>query len=138
LLDDDGLAAALDNELRSRDLTLPGIDLLLEVEPEVARMRWPADAEYAAFMVAREATSNAVQHAKATLVRVVLTGDEGQFRIDVVDDGQGWALDTQIARPGHLGVVGMRERALATGARFSIAPNPAGGTIVRLEWGGRP
>ncbi len=135
LLDDDGLAAALDNELRSRDLTLPGIDLLLEVEPEVARTRWPADAEYAAFMVAREATSNAVQHAKATLVRVVLTGDESQFRVDVIDDGQGWPLDTQIARPGHLGVVGMRERALATGARFSIAPGPRGGTIVRLDWG---
>lgn len=126
LLDDDGLAAALDNELRSRDLTLPGIDLLLEVEPEVSRTRWPADAEYAAFMVAREATSNAVQHAKATLVRVVLAGDESQFRIEVIDDGQGWPLDTQIARPGHLGVVGMRERALATGARFSIAPNPGG------------
>ncbi|APW37249.1 hypothetical protein RD110_08610 [Rhodoferax koreense] len=134
LLDDHGLAAALDNELQSRDRLLAGVDLLLEVEPEVARLRWPADIEYAAFMVAREATSNAIQHARASLVRVVLTGGERRFRVEVIDDGQGWPLNAQNARPGHLGVVGMRERALAIGAHFTVKPNAGGGTLVCLDW----
>ena len=134
LLDDHGLAAALDNELQSRDRQLAGIDLLLEVEPEVACLRWPTDVEYAAFMVAREATSNAVQHAQASLVRVVLEGDARHFRLEVIDDGHGWPLDAQHARPGHLGVVGMRERALAIGARFTISDNAGGGTAVALDW----
>ncbi|MDB5895792.1 MAG: hypothetical protein JWQ88_3323 [Rhodoferax sp.] len=134
LLDDHGLAAALDNELQARDRLLTGIDLLLEVEPEVASLRWPVDVEYAAFMVAREATSNAVLHAGATLVRVLLEGGARQFRVQVIDDGQGWPLDAQDARPGHLGVVGMRERALAIGARFTISPNGGGGTVVCLDW----
>lgn len=138
LLDDDGLAAALDNELQSRDLAHADMDLFLEVEPDVALLRWPTDIEYAAFMLAREAVSNAVQHAKASLVRIALTGGAGHFRVDVIDDGQGWPLDSQVARPGHLGVVGMRERALAIGAHFSIIPNPGGGTVVRLDWRTHP
>ena len=135
LLDDDGLAAALENELRARDRQHAGIDLLLEVEPELARLRWPVDVEYGAFMVVREATANAVQHAQATLVRVLLSGGPSDLVVEVIDDGGGWPLDAQIPRPGHLGVVGMRERALAIGARFTISPNPEGsGTAVRLEW----
>ena len=136
LLDDDGLAVALDNEVQSRDRVAAGVDLLLEVEPEVTALRWPADIEYAAFMVVREAMANAIQHAEASLVRVVLTGAERHLRVDVIDDGRGWPLETQSARPGHLGVVGMRERALAIGARFTISagPGPGGGTVVRLEW----
>ena len=135
LLDDDGLAAALDNQLQTRDRLLAGVDLLLEVEPEVARLRWPAAVEYAAFMVVREATANAVQHADASLVRVVLAGDAARLRVEVINDGRGWPVDAQSARPGHLGVVGMRERALAIGGRFTISPNRSGGgSVVCLEW----
>ena len=137
LLDDDGLAAALENELQARDRLLAGVDLLLEVEPDVASLRWPPDVEYASFMVAREATANAVQHAQASLIRVVLTGGPRHLCVEVVDDGRGWPEHAQHARPGHLGVVGMRERALAIGARFTIRENSEGaGTVVRLEWRG--
>lgn len=138
LLDDAGLTAALANELQTHDLANPLVDLLLEVEPELEQVRWPADIEYAAFMVVREAISNAIQHANASLVRVVLTGGTGQLCLDVIDDGSGWPLETQYGRPGHLGVVGMRERALAIGARFAILPSERSGTVVRLEWSGSP
>jgi PAS domain S-box-containing protein len=135
LLDDDGLAAALDNELLSRDRLFAGVDLLLEVEPEVARLRWPTAVEYAAFMVVREATANALQHADASLVRVVLAGDAARLRVEVINDGRGWPEEAQTARPGHLGVVGMRERAQAIGAQFTISSNPnGGGSVVCLEW----
>lgn len=134
LLDANGLAVALDNEVRSRNDAPPGLDLLFEVEPEVMALRWPADVEYAAFMVAREALANAIRHAGATLVRVVLSGGPSDFRLEVVDDGNGLAADAQQARPGHLGMVGMRERALAIGARFGVEPEEGGGTAVRLEW----
>lgn len=134
LLDDSGLAAALDNELRSREALDPGIDLLLEIEPEVAALRWPADVEYAAFMVAREALANARQHSGATLVRVVLEGSARALRLQVVDDGRGLEPGALRARPGHLGMVGMRERALAIAAHFSVEPAEEGGTVVRLAW----
>jgi PAS domain S-box-containing protein len=68
LLDANGLAPALANEIRSRRDAPAGLDLLLEVEPEVAALRWPPDVEYAFFMVAREALANAIRHAGASLV----------------------------------------------------------------------
>jgi len=138
LLDDDGLAAALDNELRSRGRRLKGIDLLLEADAGMAEFRWPGDIEYAAFMVVREALANAIQHANATLIRVLLGGEEGRLRVEVIDDGQGWAPEAQHARPGHLGLVGMRERALAIGARFTVSGGPGEGASVCLEWVGTP
>ena len=134
LLDDSGLVAALDNEVQMRDRDAPAIDVLLEAGAGVAQLRWPPDVEYAAFMVAREAVGNAVLHAEATLVRVVIGGDARGFRLDVVDDGRGLPADAARARPGHLGMVGMRERALAIGARFSARPADGGGTIVSLQW----
>jgi signal transduction histidine kinase len=53
----------------------------------------------------------------------------------VADDGKGFAPEAQEARPGHLGMVGMRERALAIGARFAAEAADDGGTMIRLEWG---
>lgn len=134
LLDDNGLAAALENEVRTRSRAPLGLDLLLETEPEVFDLRWPADVEYAAFMVAREALGNAIHHAGASLIRVVLTGDAQSFQLEVLDDGRGLAADAALDRPGHLGMVGMRERALAMGARFTVQSPAEGGVAVRLSW----
>jgi len=39
------------------------VALVFDVELQDAGQRWPADVEYAAFMIAREALTNALQHA---------------------------------------------------------------------------
>lgn len=133
LLEEQGLAAALDNEIRGA-LSASGPDVLLEVVDGLYRQRWPSDVEYSAFMVAREAIANARLHAHASLIRVVLEGDAHRLNVDVVDDGVGIAPDMQLGRPGHLGIVGMRERAISIGARCSITAETGGGTRVCLGW----
>jgi PAS domain S-box-containing protein len=133
LLDEQGLAAALDNETRTTPLTV-GTDVLLEVADELNHQRWPADIEYSTLMVVREAIANARLHADASLVRVLLGGEDGRLEVDVIDDGTGIPPEMLHGRPGHLGIVGMRERALSIGARFTIAAEPGGGTRVRLQW----
>ena len=142
LLEAQGLVTAIDNEIRSR--VLPGVgsetgaDVLIEVSDELAARRWPADVEYGVFMVAREVIANARQHAGASLIRVILGEDDGAgadgLALDVQDDGRGIPALMQQGRPGHLGIVGMRERAIAIGARFSVGPGPDGGTRVSLRW----
>ncbi len=134
LLDEQGLAAALDNELRARRLLADGVDLLLDVAPPLAAQRWPGDVEYAAFMVAREAIGNALLHGRPTLVRVAIDGDARRLQLEVADDGRGLAPEFTGGRPGHLGLVGMRERALAIGARFEVRAPPGEGTSIRLLW----
>jgi signal transduction histidine kinase len=49
--------------------------------------------------------------------------------LEVVDDGRGLAATT--ARPDAFGILGMRERAAAIGARLEIVSPP--GTTVRCE-----
>ncbi len=137
LLEDQGLSAAFDNEIGASAIAGDGVDVLLEVADDATGRRWPADVEYGAFMVGREAISNARQHAAASLIRVVLGGDDSALSLDVIDDGGGIAAPLLQGRPGHLGIVGMRERALAIGARFGVDAEPAGGTRVSLRWQAR-
>jgi PAS domain S-box-containing protein len=133
LLEEQGLAAALDNELRAPGFG-GGADLLLELPDGEDPVRWPADVEYAAFMVAREATLNALRHAGASLIRVVLGGGLRTLRLEVIDDGRGMQTLDSGGRAGHLGLVGMRERAIAIGARFDVSARIEGGTRVALTW----
>lgn len=137
-LEDNGLMAALDNELRERQREpAPGTvpRLRLRAAPGVERHRWPADVEYAAFMVAREAVSNALRHAGARTIQVDVQGDDQRLRLSVTDDGRGIDDAALGGKPGHLGMVGMRERAQAIGARFDVRRlSPADGTAVTLEW----
>jgi PAS domain S-box-containing protein len=133
LLEENGLAAALDNELRNRALTQPEIDIAIYAGPEVAQMRWPAEVEYAAFMVAREAVENALRHSGARRVSVRLRGGALSLHLEVDDDGTG-ILEDLLPRTGHLGILGMQERALGCGATVSVGRSEDNGTRVSFTW----
>ena len=133
LLEEQGLAAALDNELRSRLLTKPQVDIVIDVEPEIALLRWPAEVEHAVFMVAREAVDNTLRHSGATSVAVRLSGAPTALQLEVVDNGVGISADTTL-RSGRLGILGMRERAHSVGATVVIESVQTSGTRVRFCW----
>jgi hypothetical protein len=133
LLEEHGLAAALDNELRNRSLAHQFIDISMHVPPKVDRMRWPAEVEYAAFMVAREAVENALRHSGASTVSVRMAGAEKFLKIEVGDDGVG-IMPGQSVRAGHLGILGMQERSSAVGAAIKIDAGKLSGTRVTFSW----
>ncbi|WP_122261004.1 ATP-binding protein [Ornithinimicrobium cerasi] len=121
-LSDLGLAGALEQlTARSRDTR---VDLDVEELPEL-----PAAVEVAAYRVVQEALSNALRHAHATTVRVVLRVVTGELLVEVLDDGDG----TAAPRPGGVGLGSMRERAEELGGRLAVASSPGRGTRVRLE-----
>lgn len=133
LLDEQGLAAALDNELRNRALTMPQVNIVMLVRPETALLRWPAEVEYSAFMVAREALDNALRHSGAGSVTVQLAGSSALLTLDVTDEGVG--MGSAVAPPhGHLGILGMQERASAVGASVRIESAAQQGTHVAFYW----
>jgi signal transduction histidine kinase len=137
LLDELGLAAAIDNEIRQHQPADGDARMTLQAGHDAQLQRWPADVEYAAFMVAREALLNALRHAGAAHITVRLDGDEHLLALSVSDDGQGLVPgpgDGETGRMGHLGLVGMRERALAIDAQLRIDGQPGRGTIVGLTW----
>lgn len=136
LLDEHGLAEALDNELRSRRTT--PVVARLEVDPVGAALRWMPDVEYAAFMIAREALANALLHSGASRIDVTLDGTPQHLLLRVTDNGRGLEDGAAAGRPGHLGIVGMRERAAAIGARMDVRSTVGAGTAVVLSWKAAP
>ncbi|MFT7775996.1 PAS domain-containing protein [Roseateles sp.] len=134
LLDELGLVAAIDNEIRQHHGTDDEARVELQASQPAQLQRWPADVEYAVFMIAREALLNALRHAGARTIVVRLDGDGRHLALGVSDDGRGLAPEARAGRPGHLGLVGMRERALAIDAHLHIDASPGHGTIVELTW----
>ncbi|WP_181952534.1 PAS domain S-box protein [Vulcaniibacterium gelatinicum] len=130
VLDDYGLLTALrwyGEQLGRRT------GLVIQVEGDDAR---PGPAvEATLFRIAQEALINAAKHAQATSARVRLRGDHAALRLEVADDGIGF--DPAALHPGegsHLGLVLMRERAEALGARLHVDSAPGRGTRVVVEW----
>lgn len=138
LLDEAGLQAALDNEVLGLRNNPNGVNVTLTRDADAAERRYPVDVEYAAFMIAREAIGNALRHAAPSVVGVHLHMRPNALSFVVQDDGAGFDPRQATARPGHLGLVGMRERALAVGARLVVeSGNDAGdgtGSLVRFDW----
>ena len=89
------------------------------------------------FRIAEEALRNVERHAKASHVRVSLrVADDGRLTLSIEDDGVGF--DPGASRPGHYGLVGLREQAQLIGAALSIQSAPRAGTTLRLALDMRP
>lgn len=132
LLDELGLAAAIDHEIHQRQAGTGEARVELLAGDAARRQRWPADVEYAAFMVAREALLDALRHAGARSIRVGLDGGAQYLALRVDDDGRGFAPEAGQGAAGRLS--GLRERARAIGARLRIDGAPGHGTMVALTW----
>ncbi|RDS80850.1 hypothetical protein DWU98_12965 [Dyella monticola] len=86
------------------------------------------------YLIGREALLNAFHHAKATEIGVEIVYDIKQLRLCVRDNGIG--IDPTVLeagrKPGHWGLVGMRERANCIGGQFKIWAKPGAGTEIEL------
>jgi len=92
----------------------------------------PPSVDAALYRLAQESVTNALRHARhATLVHVVVTGDDDSVRLTVWDDG-----DARSARSGSssgFGLLGMAERARLLGGTLEAGPNrDQGWTVVAM------
>jgi signal transduction histidine kinase len=95
------------------------------VELDVSADRLPEHVEAAAYYVVSEAITNAVKHAKASVVHVGVEPMDGLVRLSIRDDGVGGADPRQGA-----GLIGLGDRVDALGGRIQIKSPPGGGTSV--------
>jgi signal transduction histidine kinase len=110
-------------------------DLAYDLEVHGFAERLDPAAERAIFSIVQEAVGNARKHARAERVRIAIVAPDGELLIAVHDDGNGFdveALDANYGRSGSLGMVNMRERAAAIGARLTVRSQPGEGTTVAL------
>lgn len=101
----------------------------------VADRRLPVRQERELWRITQEAVTNALRHAHASTIRITWRCDAAGGVLEIIDDGQGLPRDSAV-RGDAFGLVGMRERAAAIGARLSVVSPP--GTTVRCTLGVRP
>lgn len=126
-LAEEGLVAALARQaaaISARD------QLSVTVESPGGQLPLSPEAAEHCYRVTLEALHNTVKHAAASHATVTVTAAADWVRVSVSDDGAGF--DPGLARPGHLGLHTMAERARAADGDLELVTAPGAGTRVQL------
>jgi signal transduction histidine kinase len=83
------------------------------------------------YRIAQEAVTNAVKHAQAKKITIVLSKCENTLHLIITDDGNGLALLANNTR--GMGLCSMRYRARALGGDLNIDSTPNQGTTVSCK-----
>jgi signal transduction histidine kinase len=108
----------------------PNVDVLTEGEERPLNPVAGQDV----LQIGRHAIANALQHADARRVHVLLSYSRRGLSVRVKDNGRGIDEKTlNLGKAGHHGIAGMRERAGRIGATLSILSRVGEGTEVCLD-----
>ena len=130
-LEDLGLIPALQylvNNLSQKG----GINASLEVEGSPDGL--PPDLEVTLYRILQECLMNVHKHAQARTVTVRAEFLPQLAVLTVTDDGDGFSVPVEmadLAREGHYGLLGLRERAQLFGGQIIITSQPGEGTQVQ-------
>lgn len=84
------------------------------------------------FRILQEALTNVARHSGANRVQIEFQQDDAELALEVRDNGRGIHVN-QATGSGSLGLVGIRERAIACGGYLSIDGAPGGGTSIAVR-----
>ncbi len=82
------------------------------------------------YRIAQEAINNAIQHAHADHIEVKFVTDSQKRLLSIQDNGQGF--ETDIQRPGHMGLHIMQDRANTIKAELTINSVSGEGTTIQI------
>ena len=107
-----------------------GTDLDTQVEVNGDESWAPPHIRDESYLIIREALRNLIAHACAVHALVRIDVAPTDLRATVTDDGVGF--DPCRKRPGHAGLISMRERAELLGGTLTVSSRPRRGTRVQL------
>ncbi|HXJ29565.1 MAG TPA: histidine kinase [Gemmatimonadales bacterium] len=125
VLDQLGLEAAVEYLVQDT-AKRTGIAVTLEADDFP---RLPDELASHAFRIIQEALTNVTRHSKATRVEVSVRRTGKSIILGVRDNGVGFAPGS-LSGVRSLGLVGMRERALACGGTVMVQGKPGEGTLI--------
>jgi PAS domain S-box-containing protein len=125
VLDHLGLGPAIET-LATHFRTHSGIACVVSGPADLPAMEMQS--QIAAYRIVQELLTNVARHSGASEARIALRVDGGTLEIEVADNGRGIRA-TEVTGIRSLGLLGMRERALAAGGSIIVEGRPGGGTI---------
>ncbi|RPI34270.1 MAG: PAS domain S-box protein [Chloroflexota bacterium] len=128
-----GLEKAIRSHAETFQEAHPEISVKLDLTPDGQML--PEQVRLALFRIYQQSLTNVSRHARATEVFVRFNISENLLNLEIQDNGAGFMLPKrwiELARQGHLGLVGARERAEAIGGQLHVESAPGKGAIVRV------
>jgi len=130
-LEELGLVHALEQVVR--EFNSDSVVCIFETLGEPVRL-FP-NAELTIYRVVQESLSNIKKHSEATSVTVKLQFAKDKVYIEVNDNGKGfnyYQTMKQATTTGHMGLLGMRERASMMGGRLRISSKTGDGVRINM------
>jgi signal transduction histidine kinase len=124
VLDQLGLVRAVEEHIASLDQHGSRLSVEIRTSGELGGL--PAGAEVAAYLIALEALTNVVRHARAAHCSISLSSTADTVELEVIDDGDGFEEQT----PFGVGLSSMRERAEELGGVVVVGRGVERGTRV--------
>lgn len=128
IIDDLGLIAAMEwkcNDFEER------MGVRCQFASNVKERKFENSFSINTFRILQETLTNVGRHAAAKSVTVLLTENENELRLEIVDDGKGISNEN-IHNKKTLGIVGMKERADLLGGILTIEGTKNKGTKTKL------
>lgn len=132
VFDHDGFAAALEKHAEAfRERTR--MTLEVRIIPESVNFLGNGDLTHL-FRLTQEALQNIEEHSGADNAWINLLERDGAAHLEIGDDGCAFTPErvVEAQRDGHLGLLGMRERAELIGGRFVLEAVPGEGTVINV------
>jgi signal transduction histidine kinase len=123
-------------ELGVQHETLTGEPVVIQTDEGLPQV--PLVIKIALFRILQEALSNIRRHAGAPDATVRLLRQDGSLCLEIEDRGKGFSPPPLVGpqateKPIHIGLRGMRERAVTVNGELSVQSRPGVGTCVRVE-----
>ncbi|ASW54862.1 sensor histidine kinase [Plantactinospora sp. KBS50] len=108
----------------------PEISTVLDVQGDMKAL--PPNVGEELYLILREATRNALRHARPGWIRISIVVTDTLASASVTDDGRGFEPNASATAPGG-GLPSMRERTELLRGRLSVRSSPGRGTTITLR-----
>jgi PAS domain S-box-containing protein len=128
-----GLEKAIRSHTEYFQTAHPGLIMDLDLMPDGQEL--PERTRLALFRIYQEGLNNIARHAEADHIWVRLNLDDNNVTLEIRDNGQGFTVPrhwVHMARDGHLGVIGMSERAQSIRGYLDIKSAQGEGTFLKV------
>ena len=129
VLDDAGIIGAI--EWQAADFE-KRFEIVCKVESKEIARRLTQEQDIALYRIVQEALTNVARHSAATHVEISIFGEVDCLTLMIMDNGRGIGSEA-LAHSKSIGLLGMKERALAIGATLTIDSAPGKGATITVK-----
>lgn len=110
-------------------------ELNIEFQIDVKEIDIPDENKHIIYRIVQESMNNIAKHSDAKNIFVHLTNSESGVLLRIKDDGSGFDIKKiKKRKKSGLGLKTMEERAVNSGAKFTMKSTALSGTVVQVLW----